>query len=195
MARNSILNMLWSLIGEDPKSSISTDLPENPNDDSVKEVLALALHEEEQLANRANWLDTKTGAVLGFVIVSVAELLGFLFLASGERGKFSTAHPCWLATLFFIGLAALVVASLLGLLELAPMGFKYGASTELLAPHVDQNASGIRLLSLDSLRGTTAHNRGIVQRKATLTKAAVVFVAIALLSYAAAVVILFLSLF
>jgi hypothetical protein len=195
MARNSLLNALWSLIWGDPKSPMNTDLPENPDDDSVREVLALALHEEEQLANRANWLDTKTGAVLGFVIVSVAELLGFLFLASGEKARFSTTHPYWLATLFFIGLAALLVASLLGLLELAPMGFKYGASTELLAPSVDRNASEIRMLCLGSLRGTVAHNRGIVQRKAKLTKVAVVFVAIALLSYAAAVAILFLSLF
>ncbi len=46
----------------------------------------LALHEEEQLVDRANWLDdTKPGAVLGFVIVSVAELLGFLLLVEARK--------------------------------------------------------------------------------------------------------------
>ncbi len=177
-----------------PNAPNYSDLPEHPNDDSLKVVLELALHEEEELANRANWLDTKTGAVVGFVIVSVAELLGFLFLASGEKAKFSTTHPYSLATLFFIGLAALVVASLVGLVELAPMGFRYGTSVEMLVPSVDQDTSGIRLLCVDSLRRSSGHNRRIVRRKAKLAKAAVIFVAVALLFYAAAVVMLFVSL-
>src|SRR6202521_4972001 len=118
---------------------------ENP--ESVEFALEIALHEEEQLAGRANWLDTKTGVVLGFVIVSVAGLLGFLFLASGERAKLtSIPHLCQFETFFFIGLGALVTASLVGLFELAPMGFKYGASTELVAPHVDQPPDKLRLL-------------------------------------------------
>ncbi len=167
----------------------------NENPDSVKYVVEIALHEEEQLAGRANWLDTKTGAVLGFVIVSVAELLGFLFLASGEKAKLPGVHLCPFAMFFFVGLGALVVASLLGLFELAPMRFKYGASTELLAPHVDKPVNEVRMLCLDFLRGTVAHNRQIVSKKANLAKATVIFVAVALFCYAAAVAILFLSLF
>src|SRR5713226_4992889 len=134
---------------------MNQNLPENPNEQSVTAVLELAVHEEEQLANRANWLDTKTGAVLGFVIVSIAELLGFLFLASVERTRFSTIHPYWVAAVFVTGLVALIVAMLLGLLELAPMGFQYGASTEFLALQVDKEAKEIRLQCLDSLRKTS----------------------------------------
>ena len=81
----------------------------SPNKECLEAVLKLALHEEEQLANRANWLDTKTGAILGFVIVSVAELLGFLLLASTEGIK-KTTHPCLLATVFVLGLLALIAA-------------------------------------------------------------------------------------
>jgi hypothetical protein len=194
MAGNPMLNKLYSLFQAKPKSPVQA-LPEKQDDESVKYVLEIALHEEHELANRANWLDTKTGAVLGFVIVSIAELLGFLFLAIGEKAKLNTGHIVWFAILFFVGLGTLIVASILGLFELAPMGFKYGASTELLAPHVDKPVKEIRLLCLDSLRGTVGHNREIVQRKARLTKATVFFVAVALLSYAAAVAILFLSLF
>ncbi len=168
---------------------------ENPNNESVEAVLQLAVREEEQLAHRANWLDTKTAAVLGFVIVAVAELLGFLFLASAEKSKFQTVHTCLLGLVFFSGLGALLVASLVGLAELRPMGFKFGAGAELLAPHVDEEPTKVRLLALDSLRGTISGNRRIVDKKASLTKVTVLFVAIALLLFAAAVTILFLSLF
>ena len=79
----------------------------NPESDSgTKLLLNFALHEEEGLAGRDNWLDTKTGAVLGFVIVSIAELLGFLFLASTEKGK-PIPYPSLLTILFFVGLVAL----------------------------------------------------------------------------------------
>lgn len=171
------------------------ELPKNPDRESLKYVAEIALHEEQELAGRANWLDTKTGVVLGFVIVSVAELLGFLFLASGEKAKLPTAHLCLFATFFFVGLGALVAASFAGLIELAPMGFKYGASTELLAPHVDKPVEEVQMLCIDSLRSSAANNRGITARKAMLTKATVLLVAVALLCYSLAVGILFLSLF
>jgi hypothetical protein len=163
-------------------------------EESVKAVLDLALHEEEQLANRANWLDTKTGALLAFVIVSVAELLGFLFLASAERTKFRTNHPYWLAAIFALGLLALVGAMVCGLVELAPMGFEYGASTEFLAGQVEKDAKDIQMQCVDSFRKTSHKNREIVQKKAKLTKATTIFVGGALLCYTIAVAILFFSL-
>jgi hypothetical protein len=173
---------------------MTQDLPANPNHDSVRVVLELALHDEERLANRANWLDTKTGAVLGFVIVSVAELLGFLLLASREKGPFSTSHPCLLAAIFVLGLIALIVAMFLGLFELAPMGFQYGAPTEFLALQVDREVREIQMQCVDSLRKTSIINREIVRKKARLTKATVLAVGVALCFYAAAVAVLFFSL-
>lgn len=169
-------------------------LPANPNEKSLETVLDLALHEEEQLANRANWLDTKTGVLLGFVIVSVAELLGFLLLASAERMNFRTAHPHWLGVVFALGLLALTIAMFLGLGELFPMGFEYGASTEYLALEVDKEPKEIRAQCLASLRKTSVKNRSIVQKKAKLIKGTAIFVAAALLCYAVAVGLLFFSL-
>jgi hypothetical protein len=172
-------------------------IPENPNKESVRTVLELALHEEEQLAIRANWLDTKTGVILGFVIVSVAELLGFLLLASREGinpSVKSTSHPYLLAIVFVLGLVALIAAMFCGLFESYPMGFQYGASTEILAGRVDKSPEEIEAQCLGSLRETAVHNRGIVHRKAWWTKATVVAVGAALLFYVVAVLILFFSL-
>jgi len=176
---------------------MNQNMPANPNGQSVKVVLDLALHEEERLANRANWLDTKTGVNLGFVIVSVAELLGFLLLASREGTNSAiskTAHPCLLAVVFVLGLVALIAAMFCGLFELYPMGFQYGPSAEFLALQVDKTPQEIEMQCVDSLRQTSAHNRTIIQKKAWWTKATVVAVAAALLFYAVAVLILFFSL-
>jgi len=172
-------------------------MPANPNEESVKTVLKLGLHEEEQLANRANWLDTKTGVILGFVIVSVAELLGFLLLASRERTSSSITgipHPCLLAIVFVLGLLALIAAMFCGLAELYPMGFQYGPSAEYLAGQVDKKPEEIAADCVDSLRKTSKHNLGIIRRKAKWTKATVLAVAAALFFYAVAVLILFFSL-
>lgn len=167
-----------------------------PHLDSIETVLKLALHEEELLANRANWLDTKTGAVLGFVIVSVAELLGFLFLASADHqsNKLAVAHPCLTAVLFSIGLLAIIAAMMLGLRELSPMGFQFGASTEYLSTQLHREASDIKVECINSMRGTSKKNRDIVNEKAKLAKLTVIFVGIAVLCYAIAVAILFFSL-
>jgi hypothetical protein len=170
-------------------------LPTNPNEESVKVVLKLALFEEEQLANRANWLDTKTGAILGFAIVSIAELLGFLLLASREERKLDIAHPWLLAGVFLLGLAAILVGMYLGLRELSPMGFAYGTSTQFLALQIDKDEKDVRLQCVDSLRKTTVANQAIVQKKAKLAKATALAVGVALLLYASAVAILFFSLF
>ena len=174
---------------------MNQSLPANPKKESVQVVLELALHEEEQLANRANWLDTKTGAVLGFAIVSVAELLGFLLLASKDGTKLSITHPCLLAAVFVLGLVSLLLAMILGLVELAPMGFEYGASTEFLSLLIDKEEHEIRLQCVDSLRKTSVVNRAIVQKKAKLTKTTALAVGAALLCYTVAVVMLFYSLF
>lgn len=167
---------------------------QTPNEDSLEVVLQLALHEEQSLADRANWLDTKTGAVLGFVIVSISELLGFLLLASVEPSRVAISKPCSVAILFTGGLIALLIAMILGLAELAPMGFTFGASTEYLAGRVDQQAADIRSECITSMKSASVHNRGIVQRKAKLLRSTAVFVGAALLCQAIAVAILFFSL-
>jgi hypothetical protein len=128
------------------------------------------------------------------VIVSVAELLGFLLLASREGINSSVTpepHPCLLAVVFVLGLLALIAAMFCGLFELYPMGFKYGPSTAFLALQVDKTPEEIAAQCVDSLRETSLHNRGIIQRKAWWTKATVVAVAAALVFYVVAVLILF----
>lgn len=96
-------------------------------------------------------MDTKTGAVLGFVIVSVAELLGFLLLASREGTKLSVRCPRLLALIFLLGLIALIASMVSGLLELAPMGFQYGPSAEYLAKQLHRDVESIRTECVETL--------------------------------------------
>ena len=111
-----------------------------------------------------------------------------------RRDRVRTAHPHWLGVVFALGLLALTIAMFLGLGELFPMGFEYGASTEYLPLEVDKEPKEIRAQCLASLRKTSVKNRSIVQKKAKLIKGTAIFVAAALLCYAVAVGLLFFSL-
>ena len=74
------------------------------------------------------------------------------------------------------------------------MGFQFGPSAGFLAGQIDKKPEEIAAQCVSSLSATSAHNRGIVQRKAKWTKATVIAVGAVLLFYAIAVLILFFSL-
>jgi hypothetical protein len=166
-------------------------LNQSPANNSAKLVLDLALHEEQGLADRANWLDTKTGVVLGFGIVSVAELLGFLILASADHRHFGFPHRCLISLLFCAGLIALITGMFLGFAELGPIGFAYGPSTQYLANQFQRDEQDIRVECIQAMKETSAKNKIIIQRKARLLRLTVIFMAAALLCGAALAVILF----
>lgn len=76
-----------------------------------------------------------------------------------------TPHPCLLAIVFVLGLAALIAAMFCGLAELYPMGFQYGPSAEYLAGQVDRKKpEEIVAECVDALRKTSKHNLGIIKR-------------------------------
>jgi hypothetical protein len=82
--------------------------------------LDAAAEEQKEVDERIERLDTKTGVIFGFVVVSVAEILGFLLLIAGENHKLDIAHRCWFVGLFAFALACVVVTTVLGCWEMLP---------------------------------------------------------------------------
>ena len=81
----------------------------------IKEALKLGWKELEQQSQMRDHLDTKTGTILGFALVSVVEILGFLLLVAAEKDLFKTfGWLGWLfVTSFSVGLLRVVCDGLL----------------------------------------------------------------------------------
>ena len=94
--------------------------------DAYKFAIEIATAEQQAIDERIERLDTKTGVILGFVIVSVAEILGFLLLIAGERHKLELVYPKAFVGLFVFALTCVLVATVLGCWEMFPRSTHQG---------------------------------------------------------------------
>jgi Kef-type K+ transport system membrane component KefB len=72
-------------------------------------------------------LDTKAGVLVGFVVASVAEILGFLILAATEpSGQSMQTRPLPPGLMYWVGagLVFVVLAAVLGVVALVPRTFR-----------------------------------------------------------------------
>lgn len=102
-----------------------------------------------QLQNQVfDALDQKAGMVLGFTVVSVGELLGFLLLAAAEGVKPSPYFVKFIQVPFLVGLVAVGLCTYFGLRSLWIREFALGFNFETLV----QDANPEKRLSADDLR-------------------------------------------
>ena len=87
-----------------------------------------------------------------------------------------------------------MVGMCFGFAELYPMGFQFGADLQKLSLLADREEKETQRKCLSLFETSSANNREIVEKKKRFLKGTVVFVAVALVCYAGAVVVLFLSL-
>src|SRR5579859_5860702 len=79
-------------------------------------------------------LDSKAGLILGFGLVSIAELLGFLLLAASEARPVKMVLPPLVRDLFYFGMGLLIAGTALAMMVLYPRGFV--RSIEILTPEL-----------------------------------------------------------
>jgi hypothetical protein len=82
--------------------------------------MQVATAEQHAIDERIERLDTKTGVILGFVVVSVAEILGFLLLVAGEKNKLEVLHRNWFEAVLVFALVCVSLATVFGCWELIP---------------------------------------------------------------------------
>jgi ABC-type Na+ efflux pump permease subunit len=163
---------------------------------SAKFALDVSTAEQAEIDARVERLDTKAGVVLGFVIVSVAEILGFLLLIAGENHKLQVAHPYWVFTLFGVALASVGLATVLGCLELAPRRTHVGFDLKFMQtidPDLSDEDNQVRttLLLMEDARKSKMK---VLKSKSTLMFWMIISAAGAIFAYIALVALLLSSL-
>jgi hypothetical protein len=169
-------------------SSPSTQ-PSQSNSDTVNFLLQHALREIDTQNDDRNGLDTKTGVVLGFALVSLAQIVAALFTLPPDKMHVSS-HPHILAVLFIGGSVAVALATVCGLLALRPTPFEsFSVADDLAKPNAvhDQLSSEILAILRDAIPGNDAR----FAKKARHSERTVYFVGIAVFCYTGVAALIF----
>src|ERR1039458_1482447 len=128
------------------------------NSDTVTFLLQHALREIDAQNDDRNGLDTKTGVVLGFALVSLAQMVAALFTLPPDKMHLSS-HPHLLAMLFMGGSVAVGLATVFGLLALRPIPFEsFSVADDLANPNAEHDQLSRQILAIlkDAIPGNDA---------------------------------------
>src|SRR5260370_20502934 len=142
-------------------------------------------------------LDSNTDVIVGFVVVSIVEILGFLLLAAAEATTPTqlSGTPMFsvLVVVFFgLGLLCSFLSTVFGLLALRVRQFAIGFDYEKLVRGADLRSEELKTLFLDDLVASVRTNQRILEEKVMYAKTASLRVLPGLLCYTIVVVRLFL---
>ncbi len=155
---------------------------EQSSPDAVNFLLQHALREVDAQNEDRNGLDTKTGVVLGFAIVSLAQMVAALFALPPDKMHLSP-HPHFLAFLFMGGSTSVSLATVFGLLALRPTAFSsFSVADDLAKPHVSHDQLSKEILTI--LTDAIPANDAEFAKKVRHSDCAVYLVGIAVFCYA-----------
>src|SRR5260221_681988 len=149
------------------------------------------LSEIESEGLRFDTLDDKAGLILGFGLVRIAELVGFLLLAAAEAHPSRVAVPMLVQVLFYFGMGFLMTGTAFAMLALSPRSFTREASI-LTRKMVTQAPTVFSVL--DSLLSAKQNNAPVLILKGRWTRVGGILVLAGLLSLAMVVLLPFHSL-
>jgi len=133
-------------------------------------------------------LDSKTGVIVGFVVVSIVEILGFLLLAAAEATTPAQLGGTPIFSLpvvifFGLGLFCSFLSTVFGLLALRVREFAIGFDYEKLVGGADLDVRELKTLFLDDLVASVRTNKRILEEKVMYAKTASLLVLAGLLCY------------
>ena len=177
-------------------SALKSRSPEHSNDVippalSVDFVFEKGLQKIKDQIEIFQHLDDKVGLILGFIVVSVAEFLGFFFLAVTENPKPVSYFSTLVEVLFFAGLFCVAVATLSGLMALWVRKVETGFQFSEMVARTNRPVEEIRLDLMDSLLRSCVHNGEVLLRKQRWVKAVAFFTFASVFCYLAVLAILF----
>src|ERR1700691_5613480 len=122
-------------------------------------------------------LDSKTGVIVGFVVVSIVEILGFLLLAAAEATTpaqlIGTPIFSRSVVIFFgLGLLCSILSTVFGLLALRVREFALGFDYEKLVGGASLGAGELKTIFLDDLVASVRTNKRILEEKVRHAKIA-----------------------
>jgi hypothetical protein len=133
-------------------------------------------------------IDSKTGVIVGFVVVSIVEILGFLLLAAAEAttpAQLSGTPIFSLCVQIFFGSGLLCsfLSTCFGLLALRIRAFAIGFDYEKLVGGASLTKAELQTIFLDDLLSSVRTNKQILDEKIRYARAATSLVLIGLLCY------------
>jgi len=151
--------------------------------------LQQALREIDAQNDDRNSLDTKTGVVLGFALVTLAQMVAALFTLPPERMHLGS-HPYFLALLFIAGSVAVALATVSGLLALRPVPFEsFSVADDLANPDAAHNQLSREILAI--LKDAIPKNDAAFAKKARHSERTVYLVGTAVFCFAGVAALIF----
>jgi len=165
-----------------------------PRPDSPEDFLfEMGLHELELQKEMRDHVDEKTGVILGFALVSIIEILGFLLLVAAEKNYFDAVHWSFFAA-FGVGLTSVFISAIFCVLEIWPARYYY-IDLDRLRNRVRESDSTatIKTSMLRRLSACAYMNHRRTEWKNKLAMLAVISAGAALLAFAAAVLLIMIA--
>lgn len=141
-------------------------------------------------------LDQKSSVILGFSVVSVVEIAGFLLLVAGEGGQMASPQPWQVHLIFYFALICTVLGSALGLIALrgnASHCFHASEFEQLRVESRDEQKFFAAILSY--IQGALDRNYRVIRHKRTYLHWSMIATGAAVLVYTSLVASIFHSKF
>jgi hypothetical protein len=104
-----------------------------PNDATIDFLVDVANRKIESQHEVIGELDQKCSVLLGFSLVSVIEMLGFLLLVAVEQPTNGTREPSWVHFVFHLAMILVVIGSAILLLSLKGVAYHAISAAEFCA--------------------------------------------------------------
>jgi hypothetical protein len=142
-------------------------------------------------------LDSKTGVIVGFVVVSIVEILGFLLLAAADADPTkSVGRPMLsstIVTFFFFGLSFSFLSTCSGLFALRVHKFALGFDYEKMVRSANLQEGELKTAFLEDILESVRANKETLDKKTIYAKIASFLVLAGLLCYTVVVAKLFMG--
>jgi hypothetical protein len=168
--------------------------PSGPSDESITFVFEMGLKKISDQTAVCDALDSKIGLLLGFVVVSVAEVLGFLLLAAADNTNPSPRYTPPVLGLFLLSFFLVLGATVAGLLGLGMRKFALGFRYHEMVSKANHSPQELRIMFLDDLLQSSKNNSSALDQKQKWARITLILVVLTLLTYAALSILLFTSL-
>jgi hypothetical protein len=154
-------------------------------EDTESMLLESAHRKVESQHNVIEQLEQKCAVLLGFALVSVVEVLGFLLLVAADHGQRATSEPFWVHAVFYSALGLVLLGGVVGLGALRGNASYYFHASDFrsLREKASDKAAFLHAM-LDGVEEAISGNWRVIRHKRIELRVSSVFVGIALFFYA-----------
>lgn len=147
-----------------------------PIPESVDFIWEMGLHKIRDQIEMFDALDSKTGVIVGFVVVSIVEILGFLLLAAAEATETkqldsSRAFSWPVVIFFFVGVILSIISTWLGLQAIRVRQFAIGFDYSRMVGIANLKVQELKAVFLDDLLQSVNNNEHVLNDKVRFAKA------------------------